>query len=61
MQVVPVPIDDLISKEYAKRRRAELYRPDRVSFRFQYSVSVLMLQRPAMHLRISALTQNGSP
>lgn len=37
MQVVPVPIDDLISKEYAKRRRAELYRPDRVSFRFQFS------------------------
>ena len=32
MQVVPVPIDDLISKEYAKRRRAELYRPNRVSY-----------------------------
>ncbi|CAK0786946.1 hypothetical protein CVIRNUC_010160 [Coccomyxa viridis] len=30
-EVVPVPIDDLISKEYAKRRRAELYRPDRAA------------------------------
>lgn len=32
VQVVPVPIDDLLSKEYAKKRRAQLYRPDKVYF-----------------------------
>ena len=29
LQVVPVPTDDLLSKEYAKRRRAEAYSPDK--------------------------------
>lgn len=30
MQIVPVPTDDLLSKEYAKRRRTELYNPNKV-------------------------------
>jgi hypothetical protein len=28
-QVVPVPTDDLLSKEYAKKRRAQAYHPDK--------------------------------
>lgn len=30
MQVVPVPTDDLLSKEYAKKRRTEVFKPDKV-------------------------------
>jgi hypothetical protein len=30
VQVVPVPIDDLLSKEYAKKRRSKLYSPGKV-------------------------------
>ena len=30
LQVVPVPVDDLLSKEYAKKRRAELFLPNKV-------------------------------
>ena len=33
VQVVPVPVDDLLSKEYAKKRRAELYLPNKVNVR----------------------------
>ncbi len=32
-QVVPVPIDDLLSKEYAKKRRAQHFKPDKVTFK----------------------------
>ncbi|BDA50498.1 Glutathione hydrolase proenzyme [Coccomyxa sp. Obi] len=30
-EVVPVPTDDLLSKEYAKRRRADLFRPNKAA------------------------------
>ena len=30
MQVVHVPTDDLLSKEYAKQRRAAFYNPEKV-------------------------------
>ena len=36
-QVVPVPTDDLLSKEYAKRRRAELFNPDKASYGLLHS------------------------
>ena len=37
-QVVPVPTDDLLSKEYAKRRRAELFNPNKASRPFADSL-----------------------
>ena len=40
LQVVPVPVDDLLSKEYAKKRRAELYLPNKVGV-----IPILMLTR----------------
>ncbi len=32
--MVPVPTDDLLSKEYAKKRREELFRPNKVRCSF---------------------------